>query len=251
MRDKQLLAADVSSTKEIIYTWEKQIFSNSRFKILYFSDCAAADIIYLSLYSWSFHPQCWPTVGSFPGVQCWQSSLPSPYSGPRDATSGEREEWVSTVRFWMRSLGVSVFDHSYLLGLLFLKAHVFNCSNQKSLCPVSSENHYKQFIFWLSWNWTDPDSDISSVYQPVIVGYSSTLEVQQLTGVNLASVPWVLSAGGSCVCHVNNVIAGHGQRSVWAGGEGHVDTYVEGVSGWWLTALQLLKQHLIVCTDTG
>lgn len=146
---------------------------------------------------------------------------------------------------------VGVFDHSYLLGLLFLKAHVFNCSNQKSLCPVSSENHYKQFIFWLSRNWTDPDSDISSVYQPVIVGYSSTLEVQQLTGVNLASVPWVLSAGGSCVCHVNNVIAGHGQRSVWAGGEGHVDTYVEGVSGWWLTALQLLKQHLIVCTDTG
>lgn len=146
---------------------------------------------------------------------------------------------------------VSVFSIILTFWDFFFWKLMSSIARIRSLCALSSENHYKQFIFWLSRNWTDPDSDISSVYQPVIVGYSSTLEVQQLTGVNLASVPWVLSAGGSCVCHVNNVIAGHGQRSVWAGGEGHVDTYVEGVSGWWLTALQLLKQHLIVCTDTG
>lgn len=68
------------------------------------------------------------------------------------------------------------------------------------------------------------------MHQPIIVGYSSTLEVQKLTGVNLAGVPRVLGAVGSRVGHMQDVVAEHGQGSVWASGEGHVDAYVEGVS---------------------
>lgn len=46
-----------------------------------------------------------------------------------------------TVTFRMGTLGGSTLDYSYLLRLLCLKAQVFNCMNQKSLCPVPSENH--------------------------------------------------------------------------------------------------------------
>lgn len=91
----------------------------------------------------------------------------------------------------------------------------------------------------------------SSVYQPVIVGYCSTLEVQQLTGVNLAGLPGVLGASRSCVGHMKDVVTGHGQGSIGTSSEGHVDTNVEGVSGRCLTVLQLLQQRLIVWTGRG
>lgn len=143
-----------------------------------------ASVQYLSLCSWSFHPPRWPTVGSCPGAPCWQSSLPSPYSEPPHAKPGEvGRGWVSTVEFWMGSLGGSVLDYSYLFRLLGLKAHVFNCSNQKSLCPVPSENQQTfpvastvsgdfislssvlmiltPYLCWPTRNWTDPDPHIS------------------------------------------------------------------------------------------
>lgn len=67
--------------------------------------------------------------------------------------------------------------------------------------------------------------------------------------MNLAGVPRVLGAGGSRVGHVKDVIADHSQGSVGSGGEGHVDTDVEGVSRRGLVVLQLLLQLLIVCMD--
>lgn len=57
------------------------------------------------------------------------------------------------------------------------------------------------------------------------------MEVQQPTGVNLAGAPRVLGASGSRVGYVKDVVAGHGQGSVGASRERHVDTYIEGVSG--------------------
>ena len=65
---------------------------------------------------------------------------------------------------------------------------------------------------------------------PVVVGHGTALQVQQLTGVNLAGVPQILGAFGSRVCDVQDVVTGHGEGAAGPGGEGQVDPDVEGVS---------------------
>lgn len=85
-----------------------------------------------------------------------------------------------------------------------------------------------------------------AVNEPVIVRYGSTLQVQQLAGVHLAGVPLVFSAAGPRVCHMQDVIAGHGQGSSRASGQRHVDPDVEGVSRRRLALLQLLQERLVL-----
>lgn len=50
-------------------------------------------LLYLILHSRSSPPPRWPTVGSCPGAQCWQSSQSSVYSGSSHAHPDEAEEY--------------------------------------------------------------------------------------------------------------------------------------------------------------
>lgn len=86
----------------------------------------------------------------------------------------------------------------------------------------------------------------AAVFLPVIVGYGPTLQVQELTRVNLAGVPQILCAFGSRVRNMKDVITGHDKGPTGPSGEGQVDPDVEGVSRRCLILLQLLQQHLVV-----
>lgn len=60
--------------------------------VIMIGEATQRDVVqHLNLCSWSVHSPHWPTAGSCPVARCWQSSPPSPCSGPPHANPGQRE----------------------------------------------------------------------------------------------------------------------------------------------------------------